>query len=139
MVRIPQARIDQIISEDVPYIDLTSVVLGIGGVPGRMAYYTREECVLAGVQVAKEVMGRVGCKVVSSRCDGDLLAEGETFMEVTGDAADLHAAWKVCLNLFDHLSAVATKTRQMVEAVHAESPRCEVSPRARASLAPRTY
>ena len=33
-----------------------------------------------------------------------------------GRALDLHAAWKVCLNLFDHLSAVATKTRAMVDA-----------------------
>ena len=33
---------------------------------------------------------------------------------------------KVCLNLFDHLSAVATKTRAMVDAAHAENPRCEV-------------
>ena len=47
-------------------------------------------------------------------------------MVVRGRALDLHAAWKVCLNLFDHLSAVATKTRAMVDAAHEANPRCEV-------------
>ena len=51
------------------------------------------------------------------------LAENLT---VRGRAGDLHAAWKVCLNVFDHLSAVATKTRAMVDAAHAANPRCEV-------------
>ena len=51
---------------------------------------------------------------------------GGTFMTVRGRAADLHAAWKVCLNVFDHCSAVATKTRAMVDAAHAQNPHCEV-------------
>ena len=43
-----------------------------------------------------------------------------------GASADLHAAWKVCLNVFDHCSAVATKTRAMVDAAHGANPHCEV-------------
>ena len=47
-------------------------------------------------------------------------------MTMRGSAAQLHQAWKVCLNVFDHLSAVATKTRAMVDAVHGVNPACEV-------------
>ena len=47
-------------------------------------------------------------------------------MTIGGTAAQLHQAWKVCLNVFDHLSAVATKTRAMVDAAHAASPSCEI-------------
>ena len=35
-VVISDARIDQLIAEDVPYIDLTTHVLGIGNVPARI-------------------------------------------------------------------------------------------------------
>ena len=52
MLRIPDSRIDQFIAEDVPYIDLTSEVLGIGAERGEMEFFTREACVLAGVPVA---------------------------------------------------------------------------------------
>ena len=47
-------------------------------------------------------------------------------MTLRGTAAQLHQAWKVCLNVFDHLSAVATKTRMMVDAAHAANPSCEI-------------
>ncbi len=55
MLRIPDARIDGFIAEDVPYIDLTCEVLGIGEEPGEMEYYTREDCVLAGGEAACRV------------------------------------------------------------------------------------
>ena len=120
MLRIPDSRIDQFIAEDVPYIDLTSEVLGIGAERGEMEFFTREACVLAGVPVARRIAEKCGCEITSARADGDGLAAGETFFVVRGAAADLHAAWKVCLNTFDHLSAVATKTRMMVNAPHCE-------------------
>lgn len=125
MVRFPMGRIEQLVAEDVPYCDLTCEILGIEGA-GEMDYYTREDCVLAGMAPARRVMDSLGCEVVFARSDGDRIEAGDTFMTVTGDAAALHQAWKVCLNLFDHLSAVATRTRQMVDAAHAANPACEV-------------
>ena len=47
-------------------------------------------------------------------------------MTLRGPASALHQVWKVGLNTFDHLSAVATKTRQMVDAAHEANPRCEI-------------
>lgn len=71
-------------------------------------------------------MRNLDCEVLASSKDGQLVSAGQTFFTVRGAAADLHAAWKVCLNVFDHLSAVATKTRSMVDEVHAVNPECEV-------------
>lgn len=126
MIRISDARVDELIAEDIPYIDLTCEVLGIADEPGEMEYFTREACVLAGVEVVERVMAHLGCEVVEAKRTGARLAAGESFMTVRGPASALHQAWKVCLNLFDHLSAVATKTRSMVDAAHEANPRCEV-------------
>lgn len=126
MLRIPESRIDHFIAEDVPYIDLTCEVLGIGAEPGEMEYYTREDCVLAGTGVVRRIAEKLECEAIGGRTDGDRIAAGEAFYTLRGSAADLHAAWKVCLNTLDHLSAVATKTRAMVDAAHAVNPRCEV-------------
>lgn len=113
MLRIADARIDSLISEDVPYIDLTCEVLGIGEEPGEMEYFTRENCVLAGTEVAVRVAERLGCSVTASLPSGTRIAAGDSFMTVRGNSAHLHAAWKACLNVLDHCSAVATKTRDM--------------------------
>ena len=125
-MRFSNARIDAFIEEDVPYIDLTCEVLGVHNQPGEMEYFTRESCVLAGTDIARRIMRNLGCEVLASSEDGQLVSAGQTFFTVRGAAADLHAAWKVCLNVFDHLSAVATETRSMVDAVHAVNPECEV-------------
>ena len=126
MVTLSDARIDELIAEDVPYIDLTSHILGIDAQAGAMEYFTREACVLAGGEVASRIATKLGCVVTNILPDGTALEAGQSFMTIGGTAAQLHQAWKVCLNVFDHLSAVATKTRAMVDAAHAASPSCEV-------------
>lgn len=125
-VFIPDGRIDQFILEDMPYIDLTTEVLGIGEEPGEIEYFTREDCVLAGAEEAARVLGKTGARVVWSRRSGERLAAGEPFLRAEGAAAALHMAWKVSLNLCDHLSGVATKTRAIVDAAHGANPACEV-------------
>lgn len=125
-MRFSDARIDAFIEEDVPYIDLTCEVLGIRNQPGEMEYFTRESCVLAGIDVARRIMRNLDCEVLTSGNDGQMVSAGQTFFTVRGAAVDLHAAWKACLNVFDHLSAVATKTRSMVDAAHAVNPACEI-------------
>lgn len=126
MVLFSGARIDQLIAEDVPYLDLTSEVLGVADQPGEMEYYTREDCVLAGTDVVSRIAGHLGCDVVEARSDGDAIDAGGSFMTLRAPASALHQVWKVGLNTFDHLSAVATKTRQMVDAAHKANPRCEI-------------
>lgn len=126
MVRISNARLDYFIAEDVPYIDLTSEILGIDSMPGEMEYFSREACVVAGVDEIVRIAIAEGCDAKALFKAGEHVEPGETIISVRGTAGQLHRVWKVGLNLLDHLSAVATKTRTMVDAVHAVNPRCEV-------------
>lgn len=126
MITYSDARIDELIAEDIPYLDLTTHVLELDATPGVMEYFTREDCVLAGTEVAARVAQHLGCTVISSTPSGTHIEAGRSFMTLVGAAPQLHQAWKVCLNLFDHLSGVATKTRAMVDAAHAANPACEV-------------
>lgn len=126
MIRIPDARIDQLLAEDVPGIDLTTEALGIGERSGRMECFTRQGCVLAGGSVAARVMERLGAAVESRTEDGARLGAGDVFLTVRGTAAQLHMGWKLALNLCDRLSGVATATRAMVDAAHAANPACQV-------------
>lgn len=126
LLPIPDSRLDDLIAEDVPYIDLTSEVLGIGDVAGSIEYFTREECVLCCTEEVVRIMQRLGVEVEWSLPSGTVLSPGQAFLRARGTASGLHAAWKVCLNLFDHYSAVATKTAGMVASVRDANPDCEV-------------
>ena len=126
MVRIPDARLDYFMSEDVPYVDLTSVVLGIEDELGEMEYFSREDCVVCGSEEVVRLALLCGCEAKCLHASGDRVVPNEPIVRVRGAASQLHQVWKVGLNLLDHLSAVATKTRGMVDAVHAVNPACEV-------------
>ncbi len=126
IARISDARLEQLIAEDIPYIDLTTHILGIGDVPGAMEYYTREDCVLCCSEEVVRMAKLLNLEVDWSLPSGSKVEAGQSYMRVKGSAANLHLLWKVGLNMFDHYSAVATKTRKMVDAAHAVNPMCEV-------------
>ena len=124
---IPDSYLDELIASDIPSgIDLTTHVLGIGGQPGRMEYYTRDAALLCGTEEAARIFARFGCTVTEALPSGSMLAPGDVFMTVEGPAAGLHMGWKICLNIFEYYCALATKAKQMVDAVHAVNQLCEV-------------
>ncbi len=123
---ISESRLDYFMAEDVPYTDLTTTVLGIANKRGEMEYYTREACVVAGVEEVARIAEKRGCRAELLARSGERVEANAALLRVIGLAGDLHQVWKVGLNLLDHLSAVATKTHEMVNAVHAVNPACEV-------------
>ncbi|MFR7755306.1 MAG: hypothetical protein ACLU0T_06310, partial [Bacteroidales bacterium] len=123
---ISDSYLEQLIREDVPDIDLTTHLLGIGTKPGRIEYFTRSEAVVCGTEEAARIYGMLGDVRCEFEPSGTRLAPGDVFMRVWGEAATLHMGWKCCLNIFEYYSALATKTRTMVDRVHEANPRCEV-------------
>ena len=65
-LRISDARLDELIAEDVPYIDLTSEVLGTGDAQGSIEYFTREACVLCCTEEVERIMGKLCLEVDTS-------------------------------------------------------------------------
>ena len=115
---ISDSYLEQLIREDVPDIDLTTHLLGIGTKSGRIEYFTRSEAVVCGTEEAARIYGMLGDVRCEFEPSGTRLAPGDVFMRVWGEAATLHMGWKCCLNIFEYYSALATKTRTMVDRVH---------------------
>jgi molybdenum transport protein len=53
--------------------------------------------------------------VQHSLASGTLVAPGTTFLEAVGLAQNLHLVWKVCQNIFEYTSGIATRTRTLVD------------------------
>jgi molybdenum transport protein len=119
-------EIEQLIKEDVPYIDLTSWTLGIREQPGRITYFTREEAIVCGTEEVRKVFEQLGIKLEAMIPSGEIIKPGDTIISGTGRGADLHMAWKVGQNILDSCSGIATKTRTMVEQVKAVNPHIAV-------------
>jgi nicotinate-nucleotide pyrophosphorylase (carboxylating) len=100
--------------------DLTGALLDPSAT-ARADIVSREPGVLAGEACALETFRQVddSVEVRFERHDGDALAPGDIVASVSGSMRAIVAAERTALNFLGHLSGIATKTRLLVDAVHA--------------------
>jgi molybdenum transport protein len=111
---IPDSDIERFIEEDLPYGDLTTHLLGIGGQPGRIVYSTREETTLCCTEEAARLLQKLGASVTRKLPSGTLAPPGTEFLEAEGRADVLHAGWRGALTLIEYASGVASRTARIV-------------------------
>ena len=126
MYFFPDAEIEAILSEDIPYGDLTSRLLGLEGARGAVECFFKEEGVLAGAELAERLFLKAGLSVTSRAEDGSRLPAKTVFLRAVGRADRIHAVYKVAQNVMEYASGIATRTRAMVEAAQSVNPDCRV-------------
>lgn len=114
-IRTSAARL---LSEDVGPGDITAELIS-DQQWAKARVITREEAVLCGVAWVDEIFRRLDPRVTLTwqAADGDLLQEGQTFLELEGPARSLLTGERAALNLLQTLSATATRTRAWVELI----------------------
>ena len=123
---IPESKIDEWVAEDVPYIDLTTHLLHIGDQLGRMSFFTRQQAILCATEEVCRVLSKHGITVMESKPTGSRVEQGEVFLTARGRAEDLNRVAKVCQNLFDRCSGVASLAGRLVEKAKAVNPDIQV-------------
>ncbi len=119
---LPDAVLDQFLADDVPFLDLTTHVLGVGAKPGRMSFSARDAMVAACVEEAARIIERAGAKVVLHANSGAALAPGAAILTAAGLASALLRSWKIAQNLIETAAGIATATRRIVDAARAVAP-----------------
>jgi molybdenum transport protein len=119
---LPDAELERYVEEDVPYGDLTTHLLGIGGQPGRAVFSTRETTRLCCTEEAGRVLEMCGAIVVRNLPSGTELPPRHDFLEAEGSASSLHAGWKVALNLLEYGSGIAGRTARVVSLARSANP-----------------
>ncbi|WP_376958040.1 ModD protein [Azospirillum sp. A26] len=113
---LPDAALDALLAQDVPYGDLTTGSLGIAARHARMSFAARGAMVLAGTEEAARLVERAGGRVLRVEPSGTAVEAGALFLEADGPAGALHHAWKVAQTLVEYASGIATRARRIVEA-----------------------
>jgi molybdenum transport protein len=111
----------------VPYGDLTTEALGIGGAAGAMAFSARDPMVLALAEDAAAIIEICGCSVELLASSGTVLRPGMPILRAQGAASGLLRSWKVAQTLIEIWSGVATAAREIVDAGTAVAPSIAVA------------
>lgn len=126
MVIFKTSEIDRLIEEDVPYFDLTSHVLGIENFKARITFRSRNEIVVCGTEECREVFKKLEIETGEFLPSGKLAKRGEVILSGVGRAENVHKAWKVCQNLLEYASGIATRTKKLVELAKKANPKAVV-------------
>jgi molybdenum transport protein len=119
---LPDSVLDQFLADDVPFLDLTTHVLGVGDAAGRMSFAARDAMVVACAEDAARIIERTGAKVALHAVSGAPLEPGAKILSAAGSAASLLRAWKIAQNLIETAAGIATATRRIVDAARATAP-----------------
>ncbi|MDQ3199114.1 MAG: carboxylating nicotinate-nucleotide diphosphorylase [Verrucomicrobiota bacterium] len=110
--------IDLALREDVGAGDVTSEYFVAENDQASARAIAKERAIVAGTEVAAEVFRRVDSelRVEIVHKDGATVAGGMAVLEIRGRARSILTGERVALNFLQHLSGIATLTRQFVEA-----------------------
>ncbi len=117
LYQLPDRDIERFIEEDIPYGDLTTLLLGIGDLHGEITFTSREPTTLCCTEEAARILEKCGATVSFLLQSGTTVEPGVTILSANGSAGTLHAGWKVALNLLEYASGIATRTRKIVNRV----------------------
>jgi len=116
-------EIDNIINialrEDIGRGDVTTRFSIPAGVRGKVVMIARENGVICGVDIFRDVMRKVdkNLKVTIIKKDGSLIKKDDLVISITGNLAAILTAERVALNFLAMLSGVATTTYNYVRKV----------------------
>ncbi len=118
--------LERFIREDAPYLDLTTLLLDIGQKYGSISYAAREKGILCGTEEAARIMQKLGLEIEFLLPSGTQLLPGQSFLQAQGQASGLHLAWKVCLNLLEYSSGIASRTRSLLDKARQVNPNLNI-------------
>jgi len=114
--------------EDLGACDMSAQYLEIqSNVLGRVEFFTREEGICAGVNVAKRMCELFDCSVKFAHNEGLHVKANETLLVVEGRGVELLKVYKVAQNVLEYSCGIATKTSQMVSLAKQIHPDIEIA------------
>ena len=113
MIYFTDAEIDQLISEDLPYFDITCLAVKVGSKVARISFTTRDDTVICGTEEVLKIFEKFKITPTLISFSGEQIEAGTKFLEGEGLATNLHAVWRTVTNLMEFSSGIATRTKTL--------------------------
>ena len=105
------------LSEDVGKKDITTSAIIPKDKKGKAEIIAKENCVIAGIEIAKTVLIKLDKKAsfISKVKDGESIEKSTVIAEIKGELSSILTAERVMLNFLQRLSGIATSTSKYVK------------------------
>lgn len=115
MIYFTDQEIDQLITEDVQYVDLTTSFLRLENKPAKIQISTREPTVVCCTEEVMKIFGKHGIQTTLFTPSGEHLEKEVKFLEGEGLSGNLFAISRSVENILRYASGISTRTRLLIE------------------------
>jgi len=115
MTYFTDKEIDDLLIEDMPYIDLTTSMLRLENKPAKIQFFTRDDTVLCCTEEVMKIFNKTGIQTTLFTPSGEFIEKGIKFFEGEGLTKNIQAIMRICENLMGFASGIATRTRLLVD------------------------
>ena len=122
MIYFTDSEIEALITEDVPYYDLTTSLLRLENKPAKIHFATTEDTVVCCTEEVLKMFSKLSIHATLFTPSGEYIERGVKFLEGEGLSKNIHTIWRVSENLLSFASGIATRTRKMVNAATEVNP-----------------
>ncbi len=126
MIYFTDAEIDQLIHEDLPYYDLTSLSIKLGSKVANISFTTTDETVICGTEEVLKIFEKFNIAPTLISVSGEQIESGIKFLEAEGLAKNIQSVWRTAANLIEFASGIATRTKQMIDKAHEVAPEINI-------------
>ena len=116
-------EIDKLITEDMPYFDLTKELLNIRK-SGKISFFTRKDAIVTANDLIERLSNRLNLKVVFKEKNKKLIKAGDKLFEAEGE--NVLILWKIAQNIYEYALSVSTYTYEMVQKAKSINPHIEI-------------
>ncbi len=122
MIYFTDSEIEALITEDVPYYDLTTTLLKLENKPAKIQFATTEDTVVCCTEEVLKMFSKLSIYTTLFTPSGEFIEKGVKFLEGEGLSKNIHTVWRVSENLMGFASGIATRTRKLVDAATEVNP-----------------
>lgn len=126
MIHFTDTELQAFVSEDVPYLDLSTYMQNIQEKTIVLEIFTRENLLIACSDDAKRIALLYGCEIVQAVAPKTYLQKGDTVLTLKGEYNRVQQVYRSIQVLLEYSSKIATYAYEMKRSIEQVNPHCEL-------------
>ncbi|MGB3751076.1 MAG: ModD protein [Arcobacteraceae bacterium] len=126
MIHFTANELEQYISEDLPYLDLTTHLQGIENTKVSLEVFTREDIIVSCMQEACAMVKMLNCDVNFYIKSKQKAHKNDVILQFSGEYNDVHKAWRSAQVILEYSCKIATYAYNMKQEILKVNQHCEL-------------
>jgi len=126
MITFTNEELFALVSDDVPYLDLTTHLQEKNNIKAKLELFTREDLVLSCTEESKKIAELYDCVVSHFLPSKTRVKKGDKIFEIVSSYENIHKIWRSVQLIIEYSSKIATYTNMMKNEIETVNSSCQL-------------